>query len=129
VFGLTQVTSLVAHDVSVHSIVRGLLVLALLWWSGHDEPLTLAALYGGVALYLLAYVGFRIRVLHTVTVQRVVVAIALLVLAPLTALLTTLIALAVLASVLVLLIDYEVPRFASARDSVRHGPATPATPA
>src|SRR5262249_14998294 len=33
VFGLTQITSLMAHDVSAHGIVRGLLVLGLLWWS------------------------------------------------------------------------------------------------
>ncbi|MGH7749754.1 MAG: low temperature requirement protein A, partial [Candidatus Dormibacteria bacterium] len=33
VFGLTQITALMAHDVSLHGIVRGLLVLALLWWS------------------------------------------------------------------------------------------------
>ena len=29
VFGLTQITTLMAHDVSVHGIVRGLLVLGL----------------------------------------------------------------------------------------------------
>jgi low temperature requirement protein LtrA len=33
VFGLTQVTTLMAHDVSMHGIVRGLWVLGLLWWS------------------------------------------------------------------------------------------------
>jgi low temperature requirement protein LtrA len=32
VFSLTQVTSLMAHDLSGHGIVRGMLVLALLWW-------------------------------------------------------------------------------------------------
>ena len=33
VFSLTQVTALMADDLSGHGIVRGLLVLALLWWS------------------------------------------------------------------------------------------------
>ena len=32
VFSLTQVTALMNHDLTVHGIVRGLLVLALLWW-------------------------------------------------------------------------------------------------
>jgi low temperature requirement protein LtrA len=33
VFSLTQVTSLMGEDLTVHGVVRGLLVLALLWWS------------------------------------------------------------------------------------------------
>jgi low temperature requirement protein LtrA len=33
VFGLTQITTLMAHDVSAHGILRGLLVLGSLWWS------------------------------------------------------------------------------------------------
>jgi low temperature requirement protein LtrA len=33
VFSLTQVTALMADDVTARNIVRGLLVLALLWWS------------------------------------------------------------------------------------------------
>lgn len=32
VFSLTQVTALVAHDLTVHGLIRGLLVLCLLWW-------------------------------------------------------------------------------------------------
>ena len=32
VFSLTQVTALMGHDLSGHAILRGLLVLALLWW-------------------------------------------------------------------------------------------------
>jgi len=90
---------------------------------GHDEPLALAALYGGVALYLLAHVAFKIRMLRTVTSQRVVVAVALLALAPLATRLTPL---AILAGVLVVLISFETIRFAEVRDSVRQSPATPA---
>jgi low temperature requirement protein LtrA len=33
VFSLTPVTALMADDLTGHGIVRGLLVLALLWWS------------------------------------------------------------------------------------------------
>ena len=33
VFSLTQVTALMAHDPNAHGLLRGLLVLALLWWS------------------------------------------------------------------------------------------------
>jgi low temperature requirement protein LtrA len=32
VFSLTQVTALMAHDPTVHGLIRGLLVLCLLWW-------------------------------------------------------------------------------------------------
>jgi low temperature requirement protein LtrA len=32
VFSLTQVTALMNHDLTLHGILRGLLVLALLWW-------------------------------------------------------------------------------------------------
>ncbi|MBV9059673.1 MAG: low temperature requirement protein A [Pseudonocardiales bacterium] len=70
---------------------------------GHDEPLALAALYGGVALYLLAHVGFTMRVLHTVTAQRMVVAIVLLALAPLPTKLTPL---AILSGVVMLLVSF-----------------------
>jgi low temperature requirement protein LtrA len=93
---------------------------------GHDEPLALAALYGGVVLYLLAHVGFKLRMLHTVTTARVVVAVVLLALLPLATRLAPLVALMALAGVLVVLISYELIRFATARDAVRHSPATPA---
>jgi len=32
VFSLTQVTALMGHDLTIHGVVRGMLVLALLWW-------------------------------------------------------------------------------------------------
>lgn len=93
--------------------------------AGHDEPLSLAALYGGVALYLVAHIAFKMRMLHTVTASRVVVAIALLGLAPVTTRLTPLVALAILSGVMVILISFETIRFATVRDSVRHSPPTP----
>ncbi|MEU4198286.1 low temperature requirement protein A [Kribbella sp. NPDC026611] len=33
VFALTQITALMAHDLSWHNVVRGALLLGLLWWS------------------------------------------------------------------------------------------------
>lgn len=93
--------------------------------AGHDEPLALAALYGGVALYLAAHIAFKMRMLHTVTASRVVVAIALLGLAPVTTWLTPLAALAILSGIMVILISFETIRFATARDSIRHSPPTP----
>lgn len=33
VFALTQVTALMAHDLSWHGVLRGVLLVALLWWS------------------------------------------------------------------------------------------------
>lgn len=94
--------------------------------AGHDELLTVAALYGGVTLYLLAHVAFKWRMVRTLTVPRVVVAIVLLALVPLATNLMPLAALGVLAGVLVTLISYEMIRFATARHAVRHRPATPA---
>jgi low temperature requirement protein LtrA len=86
------------------------------------DPLTgigLYALYGGVALYLLALVAFRLRNVHTVNVQRVVVAGLLLALIPLAGMLPALAALGLLAGVAVGLIAYEAIRFADVRDRVR----------
>ncbi|HEX4099458.1 MAG TPA: low temperature requirement protein A [Pseudonocardiaceae bacterium] len=102
------------------------LVLQHVTNAGHDEPLTVAALYGGVALYLLAHVAFKWRMVRIVTMSRVVVAVILLAVVPLTSRLTPLEALGVLAGVLVMMTSYEMIRFAAARDSVRHGRVTPA---
>jgi low temperature requirement protein LtrA len=33
VFALTQVTAQMAHDLTVHGVIRGVLIVALLWWS------------------------------------------------------------------------------------------------
>ncbi|MGH3781884.1 MAG: low temperature requirement protein A [Pseudonocardiaceae bacterium] len=102
------------------------LVLQHVTVAGHDELLTVTALYGGVALYLLAHVAFKWRMVRIVTVSRVVVAVVVLAAVPLTTGLTPLAALGVLAGVLVTLISYEMIRFAAARDSVRNSRPTPA---
>jgi low temperature requirement protein LtrA len=84
--------------------------------------LPLAALYGGVALYLLAHVAFRLRNVHTVNVQRVAVAVVILALVPVAMAvhLPALAALAVLSTLVVGLIVFEAVRFAEVRDHVRH---------
>jgi low temperature requirement protein LtrA len=94
-----------------------------------EDPLKLVpavAMLGGVALYLLAHVGFRLRNLHTVNKQRLLVAVLLVALVPVEVLLKppALVTLGVLAAVLAALISYEALRFAEARDRVRHQPAS-----
>jgi hypothetical protein len=79
-----------------------------------------------VALYLLGYVAFKMRVLHTVTVQRIVAAVVLLPLAPLATRRTPLLALPMLSGVVVLLVSCEMFRFATVRDSVRYSLVAPA---
>lgn len=81
----------------------------------------LYALYGGVALYLLALVGFKLRGLRTVNVQRVAVSVGLLVLPAAASHLPALGALLLLAVTMVGLIVYEVVVFAPLREQVRHG--------
>lgn len=92
-----------------------------------DDPLKLemaAALSGGVALYLLAHVAFRLRHTGTLSRRRVVVSLVLLVLAGLGPGVAALVQLA--AALVAGLIAYEAIRFADARDEVRHhGVATP----
>ena len=90
---------------------------------GHvDEPLPAeaqTALFGGVALYLLAHVAFKWRTTRDLSVQRLWAALLLLVCVPLAADLDALAALAVVTVVAVALIAYEVIRFREARARVR----------
>jgi hypothetical protein len=83
------------------------------------EPLL--ALYVGVAVYLLALVGFRYRNLRTINVQRFVVSVLLLALIPVAMQLPALAALVVIAGIVILLVIYEVSKYADARDKIRHG--------
>jgi Bacterial low temperature requirement A protein (LtrA) len=104
--GLKKVAQYVG-DASHHSLTDPLPATAL--WS----------LYGGVAAYLLAHLAFRLRNVGSINRPRAVVAVLVL-LAPLaTAKLPALAALAVLAGLLVVLVAYEVVRYAEARAAVR----------
>jgi low temperature requirement protein LtrA len=91
----------------------------------HDigDPLTgfpLVAMYGGVIVYLVAHIFFRLRNVHSVNVQRVAVATVLLLLLPVASRLPALASLGLLAALLVGLISYEATHFAAARRAVRH---------
>jgi low temperature requirement protein LtrA len=94
-----------------------------------EDPLKLvpaAALLGGAALYLLAHVAFRLRNMHTLSRRRLICAIALVGLVPITVALgiSSLATLGVLATVLTGLILYEALRYADQRERVRHRPAS-----
>jgi len=93
------------------------------------EPLKLVpavALCGGVALYLLAHILFRLRNVGSLNKQRLVVCGCLLVLIPLGLEFAALVTLTLLTALCVALIAYEAIRFADARDRVRHAAAEPA---
>jgi low temperature requirement protein LtrA len=82
--------------------------------------LPLSALFGGVALFLLAHSAFKFRVWHQVTVRRLAVAVVLVALIPLAAELPALTALGMLAAVMVTLLAVEAIRHAELRERVRH---------
>ena len=87
------------------------------------EPLKLipaVALCGGVAMYLVAHVLFRLRNVRTFNPHRTVVSVLLLVLIPVAVELPALATLAIVAGLCIGLIAYEAIRFAEARDRVRH---------
>ena len=88
-----------------------------------DDPLKLVpatALFGGTALYLLAHVSFRLRNLHTLNRQRLLVAVLLVALIPAAVEIPSLAAVTLVAAILSALIGYEAIRFADARDRIRH---------
>ena len=105
--GLKKVLEYVS-DTSHHELTEAL------------APVPLCAMYGGVALYLLAHVAFRFRIWHHVFAQRVVAAALVVALIPVAARMPSLAALAVLAGVLVGLIAFESLRNADFRERVRH---------
>ncbi|HEY0452576.1 low temperature requirement protein A [Actinophytocola sp.] len=95
--------------------------------TGHhtlSDPLygmPLWAMYGGVAVYLLAHVGFSYRCYRKLKLLRLAAAAVCVVLVPLVANLPALASLGVLAVVLIALNAVETIRFAEARSTVRHG--------
>jgi low temperature requirement protein LtrA len=84
------------------------------------EPVPAAALVGGVALYLLGHVAFRWRQVHSLSRQRSLAAVAVLLLYPVALDVPALATLALVLGVLCVLIVYEVTRFAENRTRVRH---------
>ncbi len=82
---------------------------------------TAFALLGGVAFYLLALVAFRLRHIHTVNRQRLVLALVLFALLPLAVALPALATLAIVTALLSALIVYETISYGERRGHVRHG--------
>jgi hypothetical protein len=89
-------------------------------WTDRLATAPLAAMYAGVAVYLLALVAFHYRVAHTVKWMRVVTAGLVIALAPAAARLPALGALALVTVVVVGLIAGESVRFAEDRERIRH---------
>lgn len=89
-----------------------------------DSPLksvVAVALFGGMALYLLAHIAFRLRNMGTLNVQRLVAAVVLLALIPVGMAVPSLVSLAVLTLVLVVLVAFEAIRFRENRHRIRFG--------
>jgi low temperature requirement protein LtrA len=89
----------------------------------HSVPL--AALYGGVVLFLVAHAAFKYRTWHHVAVRRLVVAALLFVLIPAARELPALAALGLLAAVMVVMIATEAVRYSEVREQIRHEEAGP----
>jgi low temperature requirement protein LtrA len=88
-----------------------------------DDPLKLVpavALLGGTALYLVAHVAFRYRNVHSFNWHRTVTAALLVALVPVAVEIPALAIVIALATILALLIAYEVRRYGEARDRLRH---------
>jgi low temperature requirement protein LtrA len=83
------------------------------------------ALCGGIALYYLAHVAFRLRNMGTWSVRRVVCAGILVALIPVATTLPALATLAIVAGVASGLIVYEAVRYAEARDRLRRAALSP----
>jgi low temperature requirement protein LtrA len=90
---------------------------------GHvDEALVTeaaAVLFGGVALYLLGHVAFRLRIAHSVNRARLLAAAVLLAAIPIGTEVDSLAALALVTAIVVALIAYEALRFRESRTRVR----------
>jgi len=90
---------------------------------GHvDEPLHLvpcAELLGGAAMYLLALVAFRLRNVGSLSTRRLLCALLLLALVPITETASALLTLGILAAILAALIAYEALRYAEDRHRLR----------
>lgn len=79
------------------------------------------ALFGGMALYLLAHIAFRLRNMGTLNLQRLVTALIMLALIPVGMAVPALLSLAVLTVVLVVLVAFEAIRFRENRHRIRFG--------
>ena len=83
------------------------------------EDMPAVALCGGVALYLLAHVGFRMRNVGTVSVPRIAAAVVCLALIPVATSVAGVLSLALLLAVCGALIAFEVLAYAESRARIR----------
>jgi low temperature requirement protein LtrA len=94
---------------------------------GHvDEPLKDVpgvALFGGIALYYAGHIGFRLRNVGTLNVQRLAAVLLCLALIPVAGEVDALVSLALAAAITAGLVTYEAIRFAEARRRLRQGHA------
>ena len=93
-----------------------------------SEPLATipaVALCGGVALYLVAHILFRLRNVRSVNYRRLVVSAVLVALIPVALAIPALVTLAVVAGLCVGLIAYEAIRYAEDRERVRRPAEAP----
>jgi low temperature requirement protein LtrA len=87
------------------------------------------ALLGGLAVYLLGLVAFRYRHVRTINRQRLLLAIVLLLLVPVTTQMAAVAALAIANLLAWTMIAYETRGYGAARERVRHpGDAAPPAP-
>ncbi|HEV7496252.1 low temperature requirement protein A [Baekduia sp.] len=84
------------------------------------EAVPAVGLCGGVAMYLLAHVAFRLRNVHSLNTARLAVAVVLLALIPVATVIPALLAMAIVAALMVALLSYEFIRFHEARERLRH---------
>ncbi|MGZ8666128.1 MAG: low temperature requirement protein A [Solirubrobacterales bacterium] len=107
-------------------MVAGIVLVALglkktLAHVDHDLEIVPAfALFGGLALYLLAHVAFRYRNIHTINRQRLGLALALFALLPLATSIPALAALMIPTVLIWAMILYETISYGEARARVRH---------
>jgi low temperature requirement protein LtrA len=107
-------------------MVAGIILFALgvkMTLAHYGEPLEdvpALGLCGGVALYLLAHVAFRLRNVHSLNTARLTVAIVLCAMVPVATTIPALLALAITAALMVALLTYEFVRFHDARERLRH---------
>ena len=88
---------------------------------GHLHLVPAFALFGGVAIYLLAHVVLRLRNAHTISRTRLGVAVLLFALWPLATEVTALTSLIAVNVVLWLMIAYETAHYDERRYRLRHG--------
>ncbi|MDQ3654957.1 MAG: low temperature requirement protein A [Chloroflexota bacterium] len=94
-------------------------------WADPLYGVPLAALYGGVALFLLGHVAFRLRITGIVEWPRLVAVLVLVGATPAVANLASLVSLAVLTGLVAALVGFETLRYAEERRRLRSHEGSP----